>query len=103
MAPYDKDADAPYKWDYLPPRDWNSGRTEPTGRALPLSVSSASHTPNGSIDLVQERFATPRSLVALDCSASQSDSSGMLTMLIIAACMVGGTIVHHRRHERRGW
>jgi len=27
----------------------------------------------------------------------------MLTMLIIAACIVAGTIVHRRGYERRGW
>jgi len=27
----------------------------------------------------------------------------MLTILVIAACVAAGTLVHRHRHERRGW
>jgi hypothetical protein len=50
---------------------------------------------NGSIDLSQERLPTLRSLVLLDCSATSSDRTGMVAILLIAVCYAAGLAVHY--------
>jgi hypothetical protein len=41
--------------------------------------------------------------MSLDCSREWSDRSTMLAILLIAACLAGGLIEHHRRFGRPRW
>jgi hypothetical protein len=41
--------------------------------------------------------------MALDCLRDWSDRSTMLAILLIAACLAGGLIEHHRRFDRPRW
>jgi hypothetical protein len=58
---------------------------------------------NKSIDPIRVRLLTLRFLPQLDSPGVPSDSSAMLTMLVITGCIAVGTVVHHRRHKRCRW